>query len=184
MPTEAMRVKSVDRTGPAGAPVPAREFRRALGRFASGVTIVTTADGETVHGMTANGVLSVSLGPPLVLVSLANGCRMAELVASTGRYGISVLAEEHEQLSRHFAGSSKGEVRPEFSWRGDPAQPFIADALAHIGAEVLDEHAAGDHTLFIARVSHLEYREGQPLVFYTGRYCNLRVGLRDDIFFY
>ncbi|MEX1140947.1 MAG: flavin reductase family protein [Thermoleophilaceae bacterium] len=179
-----MSAKLADRRARGADATLARDFRRALGRFASGVTVITTADGDDVHGMTANGVLSVSLEPPLVLVSLGNRCRMTDMLATTGRYGISVLGEEHERLSWHFAGSTEARLTPEFSWRGSPAQPFIPDALAHIGGEVVDAHPAGDHTLFIARVSHLEYRDGQPLVFYSGRYRNLRVGLRDDLFFY
>jgi flavin reductase (DIM6/NTAB) family NADH-FMN oxidoreductase RutF len=80
----------------------AEEFRRALGRFASGITIVTTLQDGEAHGMTANAFLSVSLDPPLVLVSLGNASKLHSLVAKRTRYGISVLRENQETLSRTF----------------------------------------------------------------------------------
>ena len=79
------------------------EYRRALGRFASGITVVTTSHDGHAHGMTANGFMSVSLDPPLVVVSLANTCRLHSLLPASGRYGVSVLSESQEPLSRHFA---------------------------------------------------------------------------------
>lgn len=82
-------------------------LRKAMGRFATGVTVVTTAQRDVVHGMTANGVMSVSLDPPLVVVSLGD-CKMDGLLPRTRRYGISVLGAEQEALARHSrAGPSR-----------------------------------------------------------------------------
>ena len=145
----------------------ARELRQVMGRFATGVTVVTTAHRDTIHGMTANAFLSVSLRPPLVLVSLGR-CRMSEMLPRTGRYGISVLASDQQHFAAHFAGQRVSSVEPEFVVQGE--LPLLAGALAHVGCKVVDVHPAGDHVLWIGSVEHLWHREGEPLLFYTGRF--------------
>ncbi|MGH2890782.1 MAG: flavin reductase family protein [Solirubrobacteraceae bacterium] len=141
-----------------------------MGRFATGVTVVTTAHRQTIHGMTANAFLSVSLRPPLVLVSLGR-CRMSELLPRSGRYGVSVLAGDQEQVAAHFAGQRVSNLEPTFAWEGD--LPFVEGALAHVGCRVVDAHPAGDHVLWIGEVEHLSHRDGEPLLFYTGRFGTL-----------
>lgn len=149
----------------------ARELRNVMGRFATGVTVVTTTHKGTIHGMTANAFLSVSLRPPLVLVSLGR-CRMSEMLPRTGRYGVSVLASDQEHFAAHFAGQRASEVAPEFVWEND--LPHLSGALAHVGCRVVDVHPAGDHVLWIGEVEHLDHRDGEPLLFYTGRFGTLR----------
>jgi flavin reductase (DIM6/NTAB) family NADH-FMN oxidoreductase RutF len=148
----------------------ARSLRLVMGRFATGVTVVTTLDGEVIHGMTANGVLSVSLRPPLVLVSLGR-CRMNELLPRTRRYGISVLAHDQAHLAAHFAGQRESPSPPEFDWDG--GLPVVDGALAHLVCHVVDVHRAGDHVLWIGEVERSHHREGEPLLFYTGRFGTL-----------
>jgi flavin reductase (DIM6/NTAB) family NADH-FMN oxidoreductase RutF len=160
-------------------PIDGGRFRTVMSRFATGVTVVTTPHDDGVHAMTANGFLSVSLEPPLVLVSLGQ-CRMATLLPATGRYGISVLAEDQRALSRHFAGRADPTAAPEFAWVDGWA--FLAGSVAHIGCRVVQQHAAGDHTLFIGEVEHLAQFEARPLLFHSGAYSSLRVGLTDDFF--
>jgi flavin reductase (DIM6/NTAB) family NADH-FMN oxidoreductase RutF len=145
---------------------PAR-LRRAMGRFATGVTVVTTAQRDQVHGMTANGVMSVSLDPPLVVVSLG-ASRMDDLLPKTRRYGISVLGAEQEELAMHFAGRPVEDLAPRFTWWKE--LPFVDGALAHVGCKVDAIHQAGDHRLWVGRVEYMEYRDGEPLLFYGGRF--------------
>jgi flavin reductase (DIM6/NTAB) family NADH-FMN oxidoreductase RutF len=149
----------------------ARELRNVMGRFATGVTVVTTTHRDTIHGMTANAFLSVSLRPPLVLVSLGR-CRMSEMLPRTGRYGVSVLASDQERFAAHFAGQRVSDDDPAFVWHND--LPLLDGALAHVGCRVVDVHPAGDHVLWIGEVEHLYHREGEPLLFYTGRFGTLR----------
>jgi len=158
-------------TPKAAAAAAARELRQVMGRFATGVTVVTTTHRSTIHGMTANAFLSVSLLPPLVLVSLGR-CRMSEMLPRTGRYAVSVLAADQEELAAHFAGQRVATVAPEFVWEHD--LPVLPGALAHVGCRVVDVHAAGDHVLWIGEVEHLSHRNGEPLLFYTGRFGTLR----------
>jgi flavin reductase (DIM6/NTAB) family NADH-FMN oxidoreductase RutF len=154
------------------------EFRRALGRFATGIAVLTTVHDGQVHGMTANAFLSVSLDPPLVLVSLANGSRLHRLMAKSRRYGVSVLREEQESLSRHFAGEgTKASTEVPFLRQHD--MPLVDGALAHLICMVVDVHGAGDHTLYIGEVEYVEYSSGSPLLFYTGEYGRLDVKLWD-----
>jgi flavin reductase (DIM6/NTAB) family NADH-FMN oxidoreductase RutF len=155
----------------AQAEAAARELRSVMGRFATGVTVVTTTHRDTIHGMTANAFLSVSLRPPLVLVSLGR-CRMSEMLPRTGRYGVSVLASDQEQYAAHFAGQRAADEVPRFVWEND--LPLREGALAHVGCRVVDVHPAGDHVLWIGEVEHLYHREGEPLLFYTGRFGTLR----------
>lgn len=106
---------TVPTDGATVAPVPfdSRQFRITMGKFATGVTIVTTYHEGQSHGMTANSFLSVSLDPPLVLVSVAARARLHALLAPGCRYGVSVLADDQEALSRHFCGpSDRGITHP------------------------------------------------------------------------
>jgi len=148
-----------------------KAFRQVMGRFATGVTVVTTVEKDTVHGMTANGFLSVSLRPPLVLVSLGR-CKMNEMLPRSGRYGVSVLSHEQQHFAAHFAAQKASAVEPTFSWHD--GIPLLDGALAHLVCRVVDVHRAGDHVLWIGEVEHLDHRDDEPLLFYTGRFGTMR----------
>ena len=144
-------------------------YRKVMGQFATGVTIVTTRVGDRIHGMAANSFVSVSLDPPLVLVSIAKKAKMHEYLKASGTYGISILHEGQQELCQHFAGRPIEGLTVAFE--DIDGIPVIKDALAHITAEIVDAHEAGDHTLFIGRVRYIDYKEGlHPLLFCQGRY--------------
>jgi flavin reductase (DIM6/NTAB) family NADH-FMN oxidoreductase RutF len=149
-------------------PFDSRQFRQALGRFATGVTIVTALHEGQPHGMTANAFVSVSLDPPLVLVSVDHRASMHRILPLTGRYGVSVLAEHQEKLSNHFAGRVIEGLHIRFTER--LGIPLIEGAVAYFVVQVVDAHTAGDHTLFIGRVEHFEARDERPLLFFGGKY--------------
>ena len=157
---------------PNGQSFDPRQFRNALGRFASGVTVVTTSHEGRPHGMTANAFVSVSLNPPLVLVSVDNRATLHRILPLTGRYGVSVLAENQEILSNHFAGRSVEGLHIRFTER--LGVPLLEGAVAYFVVRVIDAHTAGDHTLFIGEVEHFEARDDRPLLFYSGKYQQLR----------
>jgi flavin reductase (DIM6/NTAB) family NADH-FMN oxidoreductase RutF len=150
----------------------ARQYRNALGRFASGITIVTTRDSDRTHGMTANSFISVSLNPPLILVSVDNRAAMNVILPVTRYFGVSVLAENQEALSDHFAGRVVKDLEIPFVDKHDV--PVIEGAVAHFVARVTDVHPAGDHTLFIGHVEFFEIQDARPLLFHAGRYGYLR----------
>ena len=134
--------------------------------------MVTTEDSGQFHGMTANAFVSVSLSPPLVLVSLDNRSNMHRLLPRVGRYGVSVLAEDQEPLSNHFAGKTIPGLHIRFVRRLD--MPLLEGAVAYFVVHVIDVHPAGDHTLYIGGVDHFELRDDRPLLFYAGKYQKLR----------
>lgn len=145
-----------------------RTLRNACGLFATGITVVTTElDGE-VHGMTANAFMSVSLDPPLLVVSVGLKARLHYLLQQTGRYGVSILRDDQEDFSSHFAGWAVEGLEVQFERRGD--YPVLPNALAHFVCKVVDAHPAGDHTLFIGQVEYLAHDEGDPVLFYGGKY--------------
>jgi flavin reductase (DIM6/NTAB) family NADH-FMN oxidoreductase RutF len=146
-------------------------MRRTLGRFTTGVTVVTTARGGDVHAMTANAFTSVSLDPPLVLVSVDHRTRMHALLPDTRRYGVSVLGSDQERVAWHFAGRPLRDPGELFEWAGEV--PFVRGAIAHVGCSLHAEHAAGDHTLYLARVEYLHSRPGEPLIFHAGAFGRL-----------
>ncbi len=153
------------------APFTSREFRNALGRFASGITVVTTVIEGTVRGMTANAFVSVSLEPPLVLVSVANKAHMHGYLQQSGRYGVSVLTVAQEEYSQHFAGIGAPDLQPRFV--EVDGIPLLAESLAHLIVTVTDAHLAGDHTLYIGQVEYVKWWDGQPLLYFQGRYEKL-----------
>jgi flavin reductase (DIM6/NTAB) family NADH-FMN oxidoreductase RutF len=151
---------------------PAAAFRRTLGMFATGVTVITTQDGEQVHGMTANAFMSVSLRPPLVVISVDRRAKMHALLHEGRRYGISVLADEQRSLSDRFAGrTTEGTEEVGFDLVHDT--PLVRGALAHLVARVVRSNWGGDHSLFVGQVEYARYGEGRPLLFQGGRYQHL-----------
>lgn len=148
---------------------PAIAFRRTLGMFATGVTVLTARAGETVHGMTANAFMSVSLRPPLVLVSVDRRARMSNLLHQGTRFAVNVLEAAQAGLSDHFAGRAvKGTPEPRFELVHDT--PLVEGALAHLVARVVRSYWGGDHSLFLGQVEFARYGEGEPLLFHGGRY--------------
>lgn len=146
-------------------------FRSVMGRFATGVTIVTTRTGEVIHGMTANAFMSVSLEPPLVLVSVGQRARLHAYLQEASHYGVSILAAHQQRLSDHFAGRTQEAFDPEFV--EILGVPLIRGALAHIVAEIAARYPVGDHTLFVGQVLHLAHQPLAPLVYHGGQYCAL-----------
>lgn len=122
--------------------------------------------------MTASAFVSVSLTPPLILLSVDNRAVMSRVLPVTRYFGVSVLAEEQEALSDYFAGRPVHGLHIPFIERHDV--PVIEGAVAHFAARVADVHPAGDHTLFIGHVEFFEARDGRPLLFHAGRYQRLK----------
>ncbi|MBS4178947.1 flavin reductase family protein [Lederbergia citrea] len=145
-----------------------RLFRTAMGKFATGVTVITTEIGGTVHGMTANAFVSVSLDPKLVLVSIGEKANMNQLIKESGNFAISVLNDKQEDMSAYFAGQIKEERNIDFGrFNG---MPVIKDALVNMTCNVHNAVIAGDHTLYIGEVTDLMVQDGEPLAFFNGKY--------------
>jgi flavin reductase (DIM6/NTAB) family NADH-FMN oxidoreductase RutF len=150
-------------------------FRSVLGRFASGITVVTTRDAEQRDvGMTVSAFCSVSLDPPLVQVCVDHAASLyAALVVST-RYGVSILAAEQEALSRRFATAESTRRFDGIGYRrGESGVLLLDDALAHLECRIFASHDTGDHTMFVGEVESATARNARPLLYYRGGYAQL-----------
>ena len=150
-------------------------FRSVLGRFASGITVITTvdADGRDV-GMTASAFSSVSLQPPLVQVCVDRTASMFDALLHAERFGVSVLADEQEALSRRFAAVESSHRFEGIGYtRGDSGVVLLDDALAQLECRIASRTEAGDHVIFIGEVERATARDARPLLYYRGGYAQL-----------
>jgi flavin reductase (DIM6/NTAB) family NADH-FMN oxidoreductase RutF len=149
-------------------------FRAALGRFVSGVTVVTTRDGDgRDHGMTVSAFCSVSLDPPLVLACIGHEASMHPVVVQADRFGVSVLAAGQEALARRFADQRSDRFDGVGYARGRLGVVLLDDALAHLECTIVDRREEGDHMIIVGRVDAAVCYQGRPLVYYRGGYTQL-----------
>jgi flavin reductase (DIM6/NTAB) family NADH-FMN oxidoreductase RutF len=160
------------------------EFRKAMGCFATGVTIITLdLDGE-VHGMTANAFASVSLDPPLVLVCVDHAARTHAHLHAKKRFGVNILAEHQRVISEYYArpvhthGHAEEEAAARFD-RTAQGTPILHGALAYLECRLQSAQEAGDHTIFIAEVEDVVVRQGEPLLFFRGKYRKIGEPMAD-----
>jgi flavin reductase (DIM6/NTAB) family NADH-FMN oxidoreductase RutF len=151
------------------------EFRKAMGCFATGVTIVTLDVSGRVHGMTANAVASVSLDPLLVLVCVDHTARTHAHLHAKKRFGINILAASQRTISEYYAQPSATHERAEADAaakfdRTLHGTPILHGALAYLECKLKSTQVAGDHTIFIAEVEDVVVREGEPLLFFRSKY--------------
>jgi len=151
-----------------------RQFRNALGRFATGITVVTIPHDGEAHGITVNAFMSVSLDPPLVVISIDNQARAHQLLLSSSHYGVSVLNERQVHESDRFAGRPAAGRARFVTVHGFPLLP---EALAHLICRITERYAVGDHTLYVGQVEYLAWQDDRPLLYFAGEYAQLKEGL-------
>jgi flavin reductase (DIM6/NTAB) family NADH-FMN oxidoreductase RutF len=157
------------------APVTSEEFRRACGRFATGVTIASVLDAAGgPHGLTVNSFTSVSLEPPLVLICLGHAVSIIDHFRAARYFGINVLKEGQRDISDHFA--RKGHDRfGSLAWQpGETGVPLLPGSLAAIECAVHKRYTAGDHDIFIGEMVRARVAKGDPLIYFASRYRGLR----------
>lgn len=149
------------------------EFRAALGRWASGVTIVTSAAGDRIHGMTVSAFTSVSLDPPLVAICADKTSDTLELISKSGVFAVNILSATQQALSNRFASKRDEHLRfVGLDWRtGVTGSPILPGVLAALDCRVVASHDAGDHVIYVASVEWVELYAGEPLVYHGGTYC-------------
>ncbi len=151
------------------------EFKASLGCRATGVSIVTSRDGDRIHGMTCSDFASVSLEPPLVLVSAAKTARTLEVILAGKCFALNILSAEQQDLSNLFASKDKEDVRFQGldTHEAVTGAPLIPGAKVNLDCTLAATHEAGDHILCIGQVEHVAIQEAEPLVYYQGRYRDL-----------
>ena len=151
-------------------------LRRAWSNFATGASLITTVEADgTVHGMTANGIASISLNPLLSMVCVGHNANTHPIIKRTGRYGINILSEDQEIIGDYYARSAEkrdGSINPEFFFTSSGI-PFLKGALSSLDCKVVNAYEEGDHTIFIGEVEEMEVRNGRPLLFYEGKWSKL-----------
>lgn len=149
-------------------------LRAALGRFATGVTIITTSDASgRLEGLTVNSFGSLSLDPPLVLWSLQCNARSREKFCAAEHFAVNVLASSQKWLSQHFSRSAKDKFEGICFDTGLGGCPLLPDSLAQIECRAVRQVEAGDHVIFIGEVQRFSERAGKPLIFSGGEYRQL-----------
>lgn len=152
-----------------------RELRNALGRFATGVCVITTTTRDQVPiGMTANSFAAVSLEPPLVLWSIQNNSEVYQEFAAARHFNINVLSHDQQEHSNEYARKGEHRLRREHFRQGRYGAPVIRNALVTFECELDATHYGGDHLIIVGRVKDMTHRPtGKPLLFYSGGYCEL-----------
>jgi flavin reductase (DIM6/NTAB) family NADH-FMN oxidoreductase RutF len=174
---------------PAG--IDPNEYRDVLARFVTGVTVVTTIEGEAdvqqPWGTTVNTFTGISLDPPLVLVSIGRERSIHPIIERIDRFAVNILGENSQALSDCFAGAPSSLPREAFCNAeyaiGSCGLPILADAIAYVGCSVEQTIDAGDHTIYIGRVIEAGTRDdpGWPLLYFRRRYLRIERAEATDL---
>ncbi len=149
-------------------------LRRALGKFATGIAIVTTeAENGKREGLTINSFASVSLDPPLVLWSLKREAPSIETFIASGKFIINILSADQADLSTHFARPQEDKFADIDHAPGENGCPQFPDCLAQFECETVDVLDGGDHAIFLGKVNKFAENSGMPLIYSEGRYCHI-----------
>ena len=144
-----------------------------MGKFATGVTVITTKLDREIHGMTANAFMSVSLNPPLVVISIGEKASMLQRIEESQTFAVNILAEDQQYLSQHFAGQRQEEREIPFTEL--EGYPVLDGTVAQIVCDVVSSYVEGDHTLYIGKVKAIQLEEKNPLLFFSGKYNKLSI---------
>jgi flavin reductase (DIM6/NTAB) family NADH-FMN oxidoreductase RutF len=155
-------------------PVSKDEFRSAMSRFASGVTIVTAkTEANQPAGLTVSSFASVSLEPPLVLVCIEKRASIHDLLVEGRYFGVNVLAEDQEILSRRFASRDTDRFSGTGYTEGVTGVPLLNDVLMAVECRIVHTYPGGDHTIVVGEVEHASVSDGKPLGYFRGGYAQL-----------
>ena len=157
-------------------PISKDEFRHALGRFASGVTVVTTRDsGGRLHGITVSAFCSLSLEPPLILVCIEKNTGSHYAFEQSNSFVVNILREDQQHLSDHFASFLPDKFAAVKYHPGIDDLPVLEDVLANLECRLVNSHANGDHTIYVGQIEKATVNNGNPLVYWHGNYRNLAI---------
>ncbi|GMU41526.1 MAG: monooxygenase [Chloroflexota bacterium] len=154
--------------------IEARTFRDTMGRFATGVTVVTVAHGDRLRGMTANSFTSLSLDPPLLLVCVDHHASMHELFQEADAFAVNILAADQQALSAFFAsrGEKEGPMGGQPFRLGPAGSPILDGVMAWMDCRIEHRYDGGDHTIVVGRIQDMQVErpEASPLLFFSGKY--------------
>ncbi|MBC7900096.1 MAG: flavin reductase family protein [Saprospiraceae bacterium] len=152
-------------------PIDQHEFRAALAKFASGVTVVTTKDAEgRFHGITVSAFSSVSLDPPLVMICIEKTAGSHDALIGSATFVVNVLSQSQAAVSERFATQIQDKFRGVEFNPGIEGVPVLAGCLVNLECRVQNFYDGGDHSLFVGRVEKATIMDGSPLVYFHGNY--------------
>jgi flavin reductase (DIM6/NTAB) family NADH-FMN oxidoreductase RutF len=155
----------------------AKEFRSIIGNFATGVTVITTAAGDELQGMTANAFTSLSLDPLMVLICVDRASHTHRVLRAGGAFAVNILGAHQEEVSRLFARKAepeRGALRGQPFRIGETGAPVLEQCLAYLECRVSEELPGGDHTIFLGEVVDAAVLDdGPPLLFFRAEYREL-----------
>ena len=150
------------------------EFRHALGRFASGVTVITTKDADdNRHGITVSAFCSVSLDPPLILICIDKYTGSHHAFEENEFFAVNILREDQQHFSDQFASPLPDKFKDIEFYENEQGIPIIKNALANLECRRVNAHDNGDHTIFVGAVERATVTDGEPLVYFHGNYRKL-----------
>jgi flavin reductase (DIM6/NTAB) family NADH-FMN oxidoreductase RutF len=147
-----------------------RDFRFALGQYATGVAVITALEEDRPIGLTVNSFASVSLDPPLVLWCIDKGSPLCAAFSNADHYAVHVLEESQQSVSRLFADDSADKFAGLDVRRGIHGLPLLDTHIALLQCEVVNRHEAGDHLILIGEVLDIQHQQGDPMLFFSGDY--------------
>lgn len=152
-----------------------RQFRNTIGLFATGVTVIVSGEGDNLHAMTANAVMSLSLDPMLLIVGVHKKAKLAALLQAGQGFSVNILSQEQKDLSNYFAGGWRETELPAFHFLPWSGAPRLEGCVAAVGCDLEQLLEGGDHWIAVGRVVALYQADdtNQPLLFYGGQYHEL-----------
>jgi flavin reductase (DIM6/NTAB) family NADH-FMN oxidoreductase RutF len=155
-----------------GVAIDADGFKQVLSHWVTGVTIVTTRDGDRIHGMTVSAFTEVSLDPPLVLVCADKGSNTHPVIATGKCFAVNVLATDQAELSNLFASKKLESSRfDEVAYEsGETGAPLLGGVVANLDCRLVAAHDHGDHMVYVGEVVDARYHEREPLLYHAGSY--------------
>lgn len=150
-----------------------KKQRQILGKFATGVTVASTAIGDETWGMTANAVTSLSLDPPLVLLAVAKDSQSLQKFKEAGNFALNILAASQEDISNRFAWSGPKDFSGLAYRTAVTGAPILADALGWVDCQVVEVLAGGDHEIFVGEIQDGDFRDDEPLLYFAGSYARI-----------
>lgn len=152
------------------------EFKAALGRFASGVTVVTTKDADgNLHGLTVSAFSSVSMSPPLILVCILKRTGSYSSFEESKAFIINILDKSQQDISNHFASHLDDKFSGQNYELNGKGLPVLCDCLVNLECVLKYSYDGGDHTIFVGEIEKVSVNEGNPLVYWKGGYRNLDI---------
>lgn len=155
-------------------PVTKDEFRAAMGRFASGVTVVTAKAGDgSLAGITVSAFTSLSLDPPLVLICIDKRASIHDRLTESSHFAVNILGEDQEVISRRFASRDDDRFSGVGFKEGSTGSPLLDGAICHVECRIVHTYPGGDHTIVVGEVESAATVDGKPLLYSRGGYARL-----------